>query len=62
VTERFVVIGAGTMGVGIAYVAAGAGYGDRFAPPPLIEEMVASGKLGKKSGEGFYRWESGVKQ
>ncbi|MBX6722872.1 MAG: 3-hydroxybutyryl-CoA dehydrogenase, partial [Dactylosporangium sp.] len=24
--ERFVVIGAGTMGVGIAYVAAGAGY------------------------------------
>src|SRR2546425_7001300 len=25
-TDRFVVIGAGTMGIGIAYVAAGAGY------------------------------------
>jgi 3-hydroxybutyryl-CoA dehydrogenase len=39
-----------------------AAYGDRFAPPPLMEEMVAAGKLGKKSGEGFYRWENGVKQ
>jgi 3-hydroxybutyryl-CoA dehydrogenase len=34
-----------------------AAYGDRFAPPPLLEEMVAAGKLGKKTGEGFYRWE-----
>jgi len=25
-TDRFVVIGAGTMGIGVAYVAAGAGY------------------------------------
>ncbi|SDY24395.1 3-hydroxybutyryl-CoA dehydrogenase [Micromonospora pattaloongensis] len=39
-----------------------AAYGDRFAPPPLLEEMVAAGRLGKKSGEGFYRWEGGVKQ
>lgn len=31
-------------------------YGDRFAPPPLLERMVAEGKLGKKSGEGFFRW------
>ncbi|MBQ1010718.1 3-hydroxyacyl-CoA dehydrogenase family protein [Micromonospora sp. M51] len=37
-------------------------YGDRFAPPPLLEEMVAAGRLGKKSGHGFYRWEGGVKQ
>lgn len=39
-----------------------AAYGDRFAPPPLLEEMVAAGKLGRKSGEGFYRWVDGVKQ
>lgn len=31
--------------------------GPRFAPPRLLREMVAAGKLGKKSGEGFYRWE-----
>ena len=39
-----------------------AAYGDRFAPPPLLEEMVADGRLGKKFGQGFYRWEGGVKQ
>ncbi|WP_433284328.1 3-hydroxyacyl-CoA dehydrogenase family protein [Micromonospora sp. CA-244673] len=39
-----------------------AAYGDRFAPPPLLEEMVAAGRLGKKSGQGFYTWEGGVKQ
>ncbi|MEV7329780.1 3-hydroxyacyl-CoA dehydrogenase family protein [Micromonospora sp. NPDC093244] len=39
-----------------------AAYGDRFAPPPLLEEMVAAGRLGKKSGHGFYSWEGGVKQ
>ncbi|WDZ86197.1 3-hydroxyacyl-CoA dehydrogenase family protein [Micromonospora cathayae] len=39
-----------------------AAYGDRFAPPPLLVEMVAQGRLGKKSGQGFYRWEGGVKQ
>jgi 3-hydroxybutyryl-CoA dehydrogenase len=39
-----------------------AAYGDRFAPPPLLESMVADGRLGKKSGQGFYRWEGGVKQ
>jgi 3-hydroxybutyryl-CoA dehydrogenase len=38
-----------------------AAYGDRFAPPPLLVEMVADGRLGKKSGQGFYRWEDGVK-
>nr|MDA8208669.1 3-hydroxyacyl-CoA dehydrogenase family protein [Actinomycetota bacterium] len=31
-------------------------YGERFTPPSLLREMVAQGKLGKKSGEGFYRW------
>lgn len=38
-----------------------AAYGQRFAPPPLLVEMVAAGHLGKKSGQGFYRWQNGVK-
>ncbi|MEW6058060.1 MAG: 3-hydroxyacyl-CoA dehydrogenase family protein [Bdellovibrionota bacterium] len=29
---------------------------EAFKPPRLLEEMVAQGKLGKKSGEGFYKW------
>ncbi len=33
--------------------------GDRFQPPELLRRMVGEGKLGKKSGQGFYRWESG---
>lgn len=33
-----------------------AALGERFSPPPLLRTMVAEGKLGKKSGEGFYRW------
>ncbi|EEP72727.1 3-hydroxybutyryl-CoA dehydrogenase [Micromonospora sp. ATCC 39149] len=37
-------------------------YGDRFAPPPLLERMVAEGKLGRKSGQGFYRWDEGGKR
>jgi len=27
-----------------------------FEPPALMRRMVADGKLGQKSGEGFYRW------
>jgi 3-hydroxybutyryl-CoA dehydrogenase len=31
--------------------------GERFTPPPLLRKMVAEGRTGRKSGEGFYRWE-----
>ena len=30
--------------------------GDRFQPPELLGQMVEEGKLGKKSGRGFYVW------
>lgn len=30
--------------------------GPRFEPPAMLRRMVADGKLGRKSGEGFYRW------
>jgi 3-hydroxybutyryl-CoA dehydrogenase len=31
-------------------------YGARYAPPAILERMVAAGEVGKKSGRGFYRW------
>jgi 3-hydroxybutyryl-CoA dehydrogenase len=30
--------------------------GARFEPPQLLRQMVREGKLGKKSGRGFYEW------
>lgn len=33
-----------------------AAHGSRFAPPPLLAEMVAEGRLGAKSGRGFFDW------
>lgn len=30
---------------------------DVFAPPQILRDMVAAGKLGKKSGQGFYSYE-----
>ncbi|CAG7603600.1 3-hydroxybutyryl-CoA dehydrogenase [Leucobacter soli] len=30
--------------------------GPGFAPPQLLRDMVAAGKLGRKSGSGFYDW------
>jgi 3-hydroxybutyryl-CoA dehydrogenase len=30
--------------------------GPRFAPPAVLREKVAAGHLGRKSGQGFYRW------
>ncbi len=36
--------------------------GDRFAPPQLLRDMVTAGKLGRKSGQGFYSWPTGEDQ
>ena len=30
--------------------------GPRYAPPRLLEDMVAKGHLGQKSGQGFFDW------
>jgi 3-hydroxybutyryl-CoA dehydrogenase len=30
--------------------------GDRYAPPQILIDLVAAGRLGKKSGQGFYDW------
>lgn len=33
--------------------------GARFEPPALLEEAVAEGRLGRRTGEGFYVWTEG---
>ena len=33
--------------------------GPRFSPPPLLERLVEEGRLGKKSGRGFFEWPAG---
>lgn len=35
---------------------------ETFRPPEVLRRMVKEGKLGKKSGEGFYDWRDGSKQ
>ena len=39
------------------------GFGNpKYAPCPLLVNMVTAGKLGVKSGEGFYAWSHGTKE
>ena len=38
---------------------AGLGRPDRLAPSPVQERLVAAGRLGRKSGGGFYRYDDG---
>lgn len=35
--------------------------GPRFAPPQLLRDLVAEGKLGRKSGHGFYDWNDDIR-
>ena len=30
---------------------------ERYAPPPLLRRLVTMGRLGRKSGRGFYEWD-----
>jgi 3-hydroxybutyryl-CoA dehydrogenase len=32
--------------------------GPRFEPPALLRDKVARGELGRKSGQGFYHWDT----
>lgn len=34
--------------------------GPRFEPPQLLRRMVAAGLLGRKTGQGFFRYDSGL--
>ncbi len=36
--------------------------GPAFTPPQVLRDKVAAGQLGKKSGEGFYRWSADGKK
>ncbi len=32
-------------------------YGERYAPPRILENLVAAGRLGRKTGSGFFDWQ-----
>jgi 3-hydroxyacyl-CoA dehydrogenase/enoyl-CoA hydratase/3-hydroxybutyryl-CoA epimerase len=50
---------ADTVGLDICAAAGKALAGPDTTPPKRLDELLKAGKLGKKSGEGFYRWEKG---
>ena len=50
---------ADTVGLDIVAAAGKALAGDRAKPPKQLEALIEAKKLGKKSGEGFYKWEKG---
>ncbi|HEX5632771.1 MAG TPA: 3-hydroxyacyl-CoA dehydrogenase NAD-binding domain-containing protein, partial [Gemmatimonadales bacterium] len=53
------------VGLDVGQKAAGvmhAALGERLAPADVVNRMVADGRLGRKSGRGFYRYEDGRKQ
>ncbi len=50
---------ADTVGLDICAAAGNALAGLDAKPPQRLEELLKSGKLGKKTGAGFYRWEKG---
>ncbi|HLM67906.1 MAG TPA: 3-hydroxyacyl-CoA dehydrogenase family protein [Longimicrobium sp.] len=43
--------------LGIAEYLHGELGGEQYRPPEILRRMVAEGRLGKKSGRGFYDWE-----
>jgi 3-hydroxybutyryl-CoA dehydrogenase len=45
--------------LGIAEYLEGELGGEQYRPPEILRRMVAEGKLGKKSGQGFYTWGEG---
>jgi 3-hydroxybutyryl-CoA dehydrogenase len=48
------------IGLDVLYAIGGSLYDefkrDEYAPPPLLKRMLASGRLGRKSGRGFYEY------